>query len=403
MATRKDWRLSASSISSLKFCPFQYYLHYIKGIRRVEEPDHFRIGTNWHTVMEVMSLKPGEVCNCVDNLGDINYMDPDCLICQGTGKNPDDIMLAVTRVIDDAYSRMPPSMDPTDWAVERVKLLHAAAGYNWYYSDQPLNTVLREYEFDTPIPDKNGQAISNLTVVGFVDKVIDLGSSCSIIEHKTTSSKIDPDSKYWGHLSLDTQTTLYLFIMRMLQDKGDLPELKNPINSLYYDVFKKPQISPKKLTQGTSKKFVEKGDEQGMYCGQKFSVETELKDNENCGCLLVDGVVPQIEKGAKEGTFAIRETPDMYGARFLADIAERPEHYFVRKEIPKTDAELNRFHNEILGVLASMKSHYKLESWYHCERQCEATYHCEYIDICYNGIDPDGELPEGLIRKEKKE
>lgn len=398
MGTRKSWQLSASSISSLKFCPFQYYLKYIKRIRRVEEPDHFRMGTNWHTIMEVMSLKPGAPCTCAFQ-GTTSATDADCLICEGSGLNPDDIMLAVMRVIDDAYSRMPPSMDPTDWAVERAKLMYAAAGYNWYYADKPLDTVLREYEFNTPIPSRTGRAVSNLNVVGFIDKVVDLGNSLAVIEHKTTSSKIDPDSKYWGHLSLDTQTTLYLFIMRMLQDKGDLPELKKPISGLYYDVFHKPGISPKKLTQGASKKFVE----DGMYCGQKFNVTTPGTEPDAPLQVFVDGSPAEVEPGAKEGTFAIRETPEMYGARFLADIAERPEYYFVRKEIPKTDAELNRFHKELLGVLASMKSHYKLESWYHCERQCEATYNCDYIDLCYNGVDPDGELPEGLIRKEKSD
>lgn len=409
MGTRKDWRLSASSISSLKFCPFQYFLKYVKRIRRVEEPDHFRMGTNWHTVMEVMSLKPGTVCACTTDPDYDSTKDSNCPICVGTGKVPEDIMTVVVRVIDDAYSRIPGSKDPTEWAVERAKLLYAAAGYRWYYANEPLNTVLREYEFKTPIPSKTGRAVSNLDVVGFVDKVVDLGPNCGIIEHKTTSSKIDPDSKYWGHLSLDTQTTLYLYIMQMLQANGKLPELTKPISSLYYDVFHKPAISPKKLTQAASKKFME----DGMYCGQKFEilvgcdtvedVIAELNDKKTPERIKVDGVEAEIEPGAKEGTYAIRETPEMYGQRFLADIAERPEYYFVRKEIPKTAAEIVRFHNEILGVLASMKSHYKLGSWYHCERQCEATYHCDYIDLCYNGIDPDGELPEGLVRKERKE
>ncbi len=393
MGTRKSWQLSASSISSLKFCPFQYYLKYVKRIRRAEEPDHFRMGTNWHTVMEVMSMIPGGPCACV--FRDIGgAADSDCLICGGTGLNPDDIMLAVSRVIDDAYSRMPGSMDPEKWAVERAKLLYGAAGYRWYYSEQPLNTVLREYEFDTPIPSETGRAIPNLNVVGFVDKVVELENCCGIIEHKTTSSQIDPDSKYWGHLSLDTQTTLYLYIMRMLQNQGKLPELTKPISSLYYDVFKKPGISPKMLTMGDSKKFVE----DGMYFNQKFELSEMM-----VGSVLVDGVRAEVEPCKKPGTFKIRETPEMYGQRFLADIAERPEYYFVRKEIPKTDADLSRFHRQLLGVFASIKSHYKLESWYECERQCEATYHCDYIDLCYNGIDPDGELPEGLIRKERND
>ena len=380
---RKHWQLSASSIATFKACPYQYFLKYIKRIRREVQPGHFRMGTNWHTIMEILSLKPGEHCACVIN----SDRDPNCLVCEGTGKNPDDLMLAAMRVIDDAYSRMPASMDPEEWAVERAKLMYGAAGYRWYYQNNPLDTILREYKFDVTLPGKTGRALANVNLLGFVDKLAEMAGGSGIVEHKTTSSQIDSESRYWGSLNLDTQTTMYLYVMQTLQKAGLLPECDKHIGGFIYDVFHKPTISPKMLTMGDSKQFVD----DGMYFEQKFDVDRLS--------LTVDGVDAEMKPGKKEGTFAIRETPNMYGARLLADIAERPEFYFARREVAKTDAEIDRFHNELLSILATMKSMHKTCSWYHCEKQCEATYKCDFIDICYNGVDPDGELPEGLVRK----
>lgn len=382
----KHWQLSATSLACFKTCPYQYYLKYIKHIHKDVEPDHFRYGTNWHRIMEVIGLPPGETCSCEGFLSG-------CVICGETGKVPDDIMLAVMRVIDDAYSKIPGSMDQDKWMVERAKLMYLAAGYNWYYKDKPLVPILTEYKFDSPIPGKTGRMLPNVNIVGVIDKITPVHGIRCVVDHKTTSSSIDSGSKYWGSLNLDTQTNLYLYIVRLLQERGLLPDLGGEVSGVYYDVLHKPGISPKQLKISDGKKFVE----DGMYFDQKFAVI------QGTGLAVhVNGVEADVEPAKKEGEFKLRETPDMYGARLLADIAERPEYYFARHPIPKTDADLDRFYKELLCTFHTMRMMYNADSWYHCEKMCENTYHCDYIDICYNGIDPDGDLPEGLIRHEKK-
>ncbi len=399
MSNRKHWQLSASSIACFKTCPFQYFLKYIKHIRKDVESEPLRYGTNWHKVMEVIGLTPGGACSCT---GTEDHYEANgilsCMVCAGTGSVPDDIMFAVARVIDDAYSRMPASMDPVKWAVERAKLLYSAAGYNWYYADKPLVPILTEYEFDSPVPGKTGRMIPNTNIVGKIDKITMVDAVRSIVDFKSTSSSIDSGSKYWGSLNLDTQTNLYLYIVRLLQQRGLLPDLGGEVTGLYYDVYHKPGISPKFLSIADSKKFIENG----MYFAQKFEAVIAYDTINKVYSLMIDDKPSTAEATAKEGQFKIKETPEMYGARLLADIAERPEYYFVRHPIPKTDADLEKFHKELLSVLISMRSMYNMDSWYHCEKQCEATYHCDYIDICYNGVDPDGVLPDGLIRHEKK-
>jgi len=366
-------------------------LKYIKGIKRAEEPGHFRYGTNWHKIMEVISLTPGGECLCNKKGIAVN-----CSICEQTGIVPADIMTAVTRVIDDAYCRVPNSVDPEDWAVERAKLLYAAAGYHWYYQNEPLKATHTEVKFRTPIPGRTGRMVPNLLVEGVIDKVVKHTGNM-VVEHKTTSSSIDQTSKYWGKLTMDTQTTLYTFTLRLLRDRAEL-ELEGDISGFYYDVLHKPGIKPKFLSIADSKKFVESGE----YCGGTFELVIGTPNTESPkipGGLIVGGTIAYFEATAKEGQYKIKETPDMYGHRLLADIAERPEYYFARRELAKTDAELDRFHKELLGVFTTMRAMYNMDSWYHCEEQCEATYNCDFIDLCYNGIDPDGELPANLVKK----
>ncbi len=397
MAERKQWRLSATAISCFKQCPYKYYLKYIKGIKRAEEPDHFRYGTNWHKIMEVISLTPGSECSCVQHEEVAHFIKLGCPICDGTGLVPDDIMVAVTRVIDTAYSRVPASMDPEDWAVERAKLLYAAAGYQWYYQNEPLKATHTEVKFRTPIPGRTGRMVPNLLIDGVIDKVVKHAGNM-VVEHKTTSSSVASDSKYWGKLTMDTQTTLYTFTLRLLRDRAEL-NLEGDISGFYYDVFHKPGIKPKFLSIADSKKFVENAE----YCGGKFEVLLEYADGNDPPIIgmKVGETTAIIEATAKPGQFKIKETPDMYGHRLLADIVERPEYYFARRELAKTDAELDRFHEELLSVFTSMRTMYNTDSWYHCEEQCEATYNCDFINICYNGIDPDGELPANLVKKVK--
>lgn len=389
MAKARSWRLSASAIGEFKRCPYAFMLKYVKGIRQAESTESQRCGTNWHTVLEILSLPPGGVCECAGNADG-------CLLCNDTGSYPDDLMESAVRVLDDAYAAMPPGADPDDWEVEKIKLLYSASAYRWYYANDQINPIVREHRFLAPVPNPATATncnLRNLLLDGIIDKIVERGGIGYVVEHKSTGSGIDPDSSYWNHLNLDTQTLLYPFMARLLQQSGQLSELDDlQIGGVLYDVYRKPSISPKKLTQGESKAFVESGE----YCGQKFKVV--LAPEEQGGRYYVNEHVADTEPGKKEGTFALRETPEMYGARLLQDICSRPEFYFARREIARTDEDLARFNVELANIYQMVKLAHSADCWFHNEQQCEATFKCDYIDLCYNGMDPDGELPAGLVR-----
>ncbi|KKM80776.1 hypothetical protein LCGC14_1336410, partial [marine sediment metagenome] len=99
--------------------------------------------------------------------------------------------------------------------------------------------------------------------------------------------------------------------------------------------------------------------------------------------------------------------PEMFGQRLMTDMTERPEFYFARKELAKTEADLEAFQRQIMCIYYSLKFYDRTNGWWMDERACEATFKCAYTHFCYNNIpmDPDN-LPEGFVsifKKEKKD
>jgi hypothetical protein len=390
--------LSASSIGAFKSCPIRFRNAYVYGIRPIEDKESQRIGTNWHLLLETAALVPGSECpECEMNFAAGDQFDPEqCVICEGTGKVPDDIMVVVTRVLNKAYENVV-FADPEAKEIERVTLLHALAGYRWHYGEQLEPVVAVEQYFSLPLLNpQTGHPVPDVFIKGRIDKLIEIANGIAVKEHKSTSKSIDPDSTYWGHLNLDVQTTMYIYAARRMQMGVDMPPtMREPlINTVKYDVYHKPTIRPKKLTQGDSKKFVK----DGMYCGQEFEIE-EYKLSASCNRdgLYVNNHPTVSESGAKPGTFTIRETPDMFGARLLKDITERPEFYFRCIELTRTDAELKAFEQELYDICKNMQFMIRSGRFYTNEHQCEATFRCDYIEQCYNRVQVDQDhVPDGF-------
>lgn len=386
--------LSASSISAFKACPVRFRNAYVYGIRPIQDTESQRVGINWHTILEIASLVPGSDCpNATRNELCIET----CPICQGTDKVPSDIMTAITRVLNSAYEGIE-FTDPEAKEVERVTLLHSLAGYRWHYGEQLESVVATEQYFNLPLLNpQTGHPVPDVFIEGRIDKLIELANGIAIKEHKSTSKSIDPDSTYWGHLNLDVQTTMYIYAARRMQIEelranGGFAGAGSPINTVKYDVYHKPTIRPKKLTQAESKKFVT----DGMYCRQKFDL-TDHPDDGSPDDITVNGRPAEIEPGSKLGTFAIRETPDMFGARLLKDITERPEFYFRCVELTRTDAELKAFEQELYDIAQNMRFMIRSGRFYTNEHQCEATFRCDYINECYNRVQVDQDhVPDGM-------
>lgn len=386
--------ISASSISSYKSCPIRYRLAYVEGIRPAQDTEPLRMGTAWHKGLEVLETPSGGRVELRDGIHNKIYPE-------------NRLEMAVTMACE-VYETVPDWADPTAWAVEREIVANGLAAYYWVYGepeDSEYETIAVEQKFDLPLTNPDtGRPTPNFRRVGKIDRIIRHKSIGRLLiqENKSTSKPIDSGSTYWDRLRKDTQSKFYITAARDLQaltgGKRILPLGSAPLSGLLHDVFHKPAIRPKKLTMADSKKFVETGE----YCGQMFEVETEypINDNQGMGHVHVNGTEAEIEPGKKEGTFAIRETPGMYGARLLQDMTTRPEYYFARREVPFTDAELLEFRHQVWALQRNMAEMERTGHWFENEQQCEATFRCQYTPICYNNLACcDGEtVPPGFRR-----
>lgn len=370
------FHLSASSISSFKACPTRFRLSYREGLRLAEDTDSQRMGTNWHKMHET-------------------YAEAIQLAQMSTGITllPQEHALEVVVAhLNEVYKKAPAYKTITEWELEREILLVSFVGYLWQWQDDPIEVLASEVPFDLPIHNHLGLPlpISEVKRVGKIDHVIKWQGAVCALERKSTSRAIDPDSDYWDKSKKDTQVSMYALAFRDMAWNNVPGVIKDALNAqvidtqtvrfgnTLYDVWHKPTISPKMLTQADTKVFIETGD----YMGQKFSVQERFPNPDPAQVSInVDGTWAEIEMGKKG--FAIRETVKMFGARLLSDIYERPDFYYARREIVRTDAELQKFRGELYAIYQTQKAMDKTGNWYENESQCRATFPCPYIPICY--------------------
>jgi hypothetical protein len=394
-------KMSATSIACFKKCPSLYHKRYILGLAPIEDSDALRVGTNYHRVQEIYDAEPGGVCECVHPVPEFECLTgtgPPCVLCEGTGVNPQDPMDAVVRHLNERYSVPPMSKTVEEWETEKITILYTLIGYRWWYEQQDADYTVESLEqsFDIPLlsPTTGKQLRGRLR--GKIDRVFACGANRFVHDYKSTSKAIDPDSSFWSHLTLDTQTRLYTYAAA---------QLGLGMCGVLYDAWHKPGIKPKKLSQGDSKKFVEgevdqeTGDRIHEYCGEEFILAMHWQGN-NLLKLLVNNKEAEIKPGAKEGTFQIGETPQMYGARLLEDITERPEFYFARKEVVHHSTSIEAFKHQLVSIYRTIRHMTNTNNWYENEHECEATYTCPFVEFCYNNIElgPD-ECPDNFTKR----
>lgn len=407
---KHEWKMSASCIGAFKACPMKFRLAYVEGLRLAEDTESQRIGTNWHKLLEIASMNPGDTCLCLPGEPEA---DPDCPICKGTGMVPaDDMPLdRAVRWLNYCYSTVPPNKDATEWAVERAILAYSLAGYLWLYTNDQIETVAREIKFDLPLRNpKTGRALPNVRRVGKIDRIILHEGRLMVNEYKSTGKPVNSGSALWERLNLDTQISHYICAAQELSLLGELSVTCDAVPSLIaetlYDVWHKPGIRPKMLTQAESKEFVKTE----IYYKQKFETEeretaqldqaSNTVDTAAHQQLFVDGVEAEVSPGKKEGTFTVRETPEMFGARLLADIQKRPEFYFARRPIARTADQVLRHHWQTYYIYQTARQMERNGYWWDDPTQCDATFRCQYAPICWHGMEVfDGKtIPPGFRR-----
>lgn len=209
------------------------------------------------------------------------------------------------------------------------KVIALIEGYHERYKDEPYAIIAREKPFVAPVLNPETARESKLfQQEGIIDALLsDRKGRIFLKESKTTSDDISPESDYWRRLLMDSQVSTYYL---GAEANGF------QIDGCLYDVVKKPTIRPKQV-------------------GKE-----------------IDPVDPKRI-----------ETPQEFYERLRADIAERPDFYYARKEIPRSRFDLEEHLFDVWHTGQSIQTYRKVNKWPRNTSSCMTiTSKCEFFEVC---------------------
>lgn len=200
---------------------------------------------------------------------------------------------------------------------------------------------------------------------GKLDVQATINGKSIIIDHKTTSQDIsDPDSPYWRQLAIDGQASHYMLLGWQHGIRFD---------GAVWDVIRKPSILPKKLTRAERTAIAASG----TYC------ETRVSDEARRWVVTEE-----------------RESHELYEHRLAWDCTkERPQWYFQRRQIPRTQGELAEYAEELWTHGEELK-HTRKENRHIRNPGACMLYGtpCKFLGICSGADSPDSDR---WVRKEE--
>lgn len=223
--------------------------------------------------------------------------------------------------------------------------------YDWHWKQAPLDMLACEVPFDLPLNNpETGSPTPLFRRAGKIDGIVRLADGrLAVLERKTTTTDISLDEDYWVRLRMDSQITGYFLAAR---------ELGYDVQTILYDVLKRPTIRPQKATPEESRKFTKDGK---LYANQR------LEDEE----------------------------PEAYGARAMQAYMEEPTKFFQRVEIPRSEAQLDEYRWELWWQQQQIRERQLSGRWIRNTRSCVWPRPCRYLSLCSQGYDPSS-VPSGF-------
>jgi hypothetical protein len=337
--------LTNTILSASRNCLMQHYLKAVCMLQKERTSTPLRMGSVFHWGKEL----------------------------QGLG-DPDHIEHALN-----CYHGCPEWADPSEWAVERETVRVLLKGHEWRYQEDTLETLATEQTFEMPMTNpRTGRASRTFCIRGKIDKIVRLPDGrVAIREYKTAGCDVGPDSDYWLFLQHDWQVSIYVLAARFLGFDA--------VGALY-DVARKPTTRPNLIPQLDSD-------------GIKI-----VLDADGNRVMKKDGTPRQTGDAEKGWVLQSRtETAEEYGARVLEDIYARPDFYFQRKEVPRTEDTLIACQQDISDWAQFLLPVMKSGNWprHTGKMTCDR---CDYKSLCLSTVGvpatPDSPPPAGFVRSE---
>lgn len=301
--------LTHSRLACFRACPRRHFIRYELGIKPVSDDLPRRIGSAYHAALDLADK--GED------------------VAASIGAMEDPYEVAMVAAMFDGHTRQ--------------------------YVAPYLEPIASEQEFDLPLTNpETGAATPIWRLAGKVDRIVRLPDGrLALQEYKTTSRDFAPGADYWQRLHLDQQLSIYVIAARALG---------YDVQTVIYDVTRRPGQRPLKATPEASRKYTAKG---ALYANQRDA----------------------------------DETPEEYAARIVADIEARPEHYFARIEIARLDQDIAECAADLWDQQLAVRECQRSRRWWRNPEACQtaAGMTCDYLPICINR-DLADRTPDGFIR-----
>lgn len=328
--------LSTTRLATLRRCPRQHYFRYELRLQRIRSSEPLRLGSAFHVGQEL------------HNQG----ADAESAISQATA----------------GYEPCPEWADPYAWQVECETVRNLLAGHFWRYEREKLEYVAAEREFEIPLVDpQSGKASDEFVLVGKIDAVVRLPDGrLAVLEYKTAGEDIGTASNYWQRLRYDSQISQYVLAARAIGFD---------VSTVLYDVTRKPATKPQQIPLLDND-------------GAKIVLDAEGQR------VLTARCKPRQTGDAKQGYVlqSRQETPEEYGRRLLDDIADRPDFYFQRREVPRLEDELAEFQVELWQQAEQLRDTQRHGRWFRNVGKLTCNY-CEFAVFCLGGVQVDPSHP----------
>lgn len=404
MKTQDKQLLTHSRQDAFKTCRRKHYYTYELGLRRIDDARALRMGSAFHAAIEALSKTPAEHvlltpadCNCGGaycNIceGGLGY----CKVCHGGESDLDQPcnLRVACDTIHKRYARVPELADPYWWSIERETLLRLVCGYAWRWSSMPLEYVATEHAFQVPLVNPaTGAETPIFDLAGKIDGIVRLEDGrLAVKETKTTSDDLGIEAPLWRRLRIDHQISLYIHAAR--REGYD-------VATVLYDVVRKPtiQATPVPLLDPDGLKIVLDANGHRVHNASVKAKKTCPKcagagvDAAQLPCSCTLG--PWRQTGDTEKGYVVQTrqmTPEEWGEKLSADIAERPDFYFARREVARLNSDVDEYQAELWEIQQAIREAQRTGRWYRTVNRNTCEY-CPYFDLCSSSQQLDRNNP----------
>lgn len=335
-------RLTHSRKQSFQQCRRAHWFSYELGIRREVDAKALRMGSAYHNGLEVLA-------------------------------NGHELETAL-ECASLSYAAAPDNFDDWEWKIEEMTVRALLSGYFWRWMDSGIRYICAEQKFNLKIKHpKTQRSVTGWEWAGKIDAIVELVDlRLAVKENKLLSESLDSDSDLYRRLQIDSQISGYIVAAR---------EMGYPVDTVLYDVTRKPTIKPTDIPLLDQDGLKVVLDRTGTRVLTKQGKPRQTADTE-LGYVVVSR----------------KMTPDEWGEKIVADIGERPDYYYARREIPRLDKDLEEWKAEMYEVQRTISEAQKYNRWFKTvsKNTCD---HCPYFGLCSTGFDPQsGTLPVGFVR-----